>query len=648
MKTKNYYQSSLKKGACLVVTLLSTSLLAFSQSSVGPLLTTSWNQSTPYNQYCPMTQAGGNVHSAAGCGAIAVAQILTKYKKPAHGYGHSYYQNTKTGIMTDVDYSQMTMEWSKVKDSYSASYSGTASEKAVASIVYQVGAAMQMSYYTSSAPKNMGQMMWGLHHYLHMNPDSRYRRRVYYSTPEWIEMLYRELQAGRPVYYRGQWNYDDQSVAHIFVIDGFRKSDGKYHANFGHGASNNKYVDLNVLNYTNQYDHPGGRSVCYNVEQSMITDFYPVDGLTDKDFSPHSFILSSNIHFANDLTAHSKTISLGSQLKLKMDIRDCSLTGGAVPFGLGIYRNGVLLQVLRDSNRPTISFNGGGLVGSRLNYTTLPSNLQNGRYELKLVSSPDDGASWEPVWDNAPNHMDMTVSNGQATVVLAPDFTRETYLYLRESIRKVENSFQSTAPGTAFRLALKNPSQNNFENDIRITIKVGSNQYNYDVRSAIYGGCDVDFDVLVPSSVVDLTGKTYTVKAYYYEQNQGSYIELTTTVVHPVVPGDVDGDGALSINDVTALVDYLISGNSSSIVVDAADCDADGVVTIADVTALIDALLNGTGLYVNGIKVYDHSGRLVIDLPSEKVQSRYGIELNSLPQGNYIVKEGYRTRELRL
>ena len=56
--------------------------------------------------------------------------------------------------------------------------------------------------------------------------------------------------------------------------------------------------------------------------------------------------------------------------------------------------------------------------------------------------------------------------------------------------------------------------------------------------------------------------------------------------------GDVDGDGFVKINDVTALIDYLLSGISSTDMGNA-DLNFDGNITIADVTALIDYLLSG-------------------------------------------------------
>lgn len=57
--------------------------------------------------------------------------------------------------------------------------------------------------------------------------------------------------------------------------------------------------------------------------------------------------------------------------------------------------------------------------------------------------------------------------------------------------------------------------------------------------------------------------------------------------------GDVNQDGSVTIADVTALIDYLLTGNASAINPENADSNKDGSVGIADVTALIDRLLTG-------------------------------------------------------
>lgn len=61
---------------------------------------------------------------------------------------------------------------------------------------------------------------------------------------------------------------------------------------------------------------------------------------------------------------------------------------------------------------------------------------------------------------------------------------------------------------------------------------------------------------------------------------------------HSVNRGDVNGDGDVTIADVTALIDMLLTGNTEGNA--AADCNLSGNVNIADVTALIDYLLGGS------------------------------------------------------
>ena len=62
-------------------------------------------------------------------------------------------------------------------------------------------------------------------------------------------------------------------------------------------------------------------------------------------------------------------------------------------------------------------------------------------------------------------------------------------------------------------------------------------------------------------------------------------------VAENLILGDVDGDGEVSISDVSVLVDYLLQGDQVQIDLDNADVDGDGEVTISDVSALIDKLL---------------------------------------------------------
>lgn len=76
---------------------------------------------------------------------------------------------------------------------------------------------------------------------------------------------------------------------------------------------------------------------------------------------------------------------------------------------------------------------------------------------------------------------------------------------------------------------------------------------------------------------------------YTYDDWQAMYVGLYPNREH--LPGDVNDDGKMGIDDVTDLIDLLLAGNSAGN--DQADVDADGRISIEDVTTLIDFLLSG-------------------------------------------------------
>ena len=57
--------------------------------------------------------------------------------------------------------------------------------------------------------------------------------------------------------------------------------------------------------------------------------------------------------------------------------------------------------------------------------------------------------------------------------------------------------------------------------------------------------------------------------------------------------GDVNADGYVNISDVTALINYLLSGDATAVNVGKADTNKDGKINIGDVTTLINYLLSG-------------------------------------------------------
>ena len=94
---------------------------------------------------------------------------------------------------------------------------------------------------------------------------------------------------------------------------------------------------------------------------------------------------------------------------------------------------------------------------------------------------------------------------------------------------------------------------------------------------------------------VSLSAGTHTLTWTYNKDSsvhpKGDFFAIDNVyIVESCKRGDVNGDGQVSIADVTDLIDMILSGG---IAPTCADCDQDGQVNIADVTTLIDGLLNG-------------------------------------------------------
>ena len=71
-----------------------------------------------------------------------------------------------------------------------------------------------------------------------------------------------------------------------------------------------------------------------------------------------------------------------------------------------------------------------------------------------------------------------------------------------------------------------------------------------------------------------------------------SFFTTTIFTLEPPMPGDVDGNGSLSIADASLLIDYLLGQEVEGISPEAADVDGNGIVSIADISAIIDLLVN--------------------------------------------------------
>ena len=242
--------------------------------AIKPFITTTWNQSYPYNYYTPTI---GGKRTLAGCFAIAISQIMRYYEWPAAGKGTCIATlndgyDTEKYITLGQEY-----DWSNMLDNYSNSYK-TTEMTAAARLIRDAGYACYSSYGTSTTwAYNIHALMALLRHFYY-SPDIRLVDRMYYSDESWNAMLQKELSSGRPVWFCGQ--DENGTGGHSFICCGM-DTEGRYYINWGWGGSYDGYFDMNAFS-------PGKYK--YNAEQQAIINIRPMEeGENEDDFSliPH-------------------------------------------------------------------------------------------------------------------------------------------------------------------------------------------------------------------------------------------------------------------------------------------------------------------------------------------------------------------------
>ena len=213
-------------------------------TDVSPLLTTTWNQTAPYNNYCPTLN---DQTALTGCVATAIAQIAYYHKYPTTQVPSLSAYTTTTNVINVSAWGATTFNWDNMLTSYDGSETST-QIAAVATLMRYCGQAAQMDYGFSSGAYN-GDARYALVNKLGYDDGATFKSASAYTTDGWEDLIYKEVHEGRPVYYSAL-NGDEngaQCGGHAFVIDGY-KADGNYfHVNWGWGGYADGYFNLFAL-----------------------------------------------------------------------------------------------------------------------------------------------------------------------------------------------------------------------------------------------------------------------------------------------------------------------------------------------------------------------------------------------------------------
>jgi hypothetical protein len=210
------------------------------------LVETRWNQSEPYNWFCPPASGGSGGRAYAGCVATAMSQVMKYWNHPAKGSGsHSYFYNGET---LSANFGETTYDWDNMPLTITLS---SPQEKidAVAYFMYHCGIAVDMMYSGSGSGAYSEDVPDAVLMYFGYSNKARLRKRDSYSLEEWQAMLKDSFDQGWPVYYSG----NSSDAGHAFVCDGYDDND-LFHFNWGWGGSSNGWFVVDEIDYNSGAD----------------------------------------------------------------------------------------------------------------------------------------------------------------------------------------------------------------------------------------------------------------------------------------------------------------------------------------------------------------------------------------------------------
>lgn len=200
---------------------------------VEPLIKVNWNQSRPYNAYCPVNSQG---QAIVGCVAVAMAQAMSVCKYPSRPSGEFSYVSSNYGSQYINYDKEPAYDWNSI-------LSGANNYNGAARLMWHCGVAVRMEYGVDGSGTQSSYIATALKRNFSYPESVVYYSRDSYSG-DWKELIVNELQNGRAVCYSGADL--KKGYGHCFNLDGY---DGNtmFHVNWGWGGQNNGYFPLDGL-----------------------------------------------------------------------------------------------------------------------------------------------------------------------------------------------------------------------------------------------------------------------------------------------------------------------------------------------------------------------------------------------------------------
>ena len=392
------------------------------RTAIAPLIETRWNQGAPYNSLCPMIsytegEETKEERAVTGCVATAMAQVMYYHQWPeGETSGPIPGYTTRNGLAILDALPVTTFDWTAMTTTYNKNDTGTAAD-AVAKLMQYCGWALQMNYNRSAAKGSSAynvSIVEGLKNYFGYNQNLTLAQHMNYSYTEWVDLIYSELAARRPVVLGGQ----STGGGHSFVCDGYQ-GDDYFHINWGWGGSSDGYFRLSALNPYEQ--GIGGSSTLdgFSYSQDAVIGISPSSG----EETTRSFLSLEAMRFGSTDYRDSQTITRDSSTE---DFNGIDIFFNIYSYLLGTHsydvavqlvdEQGTIKQTLYEEDSKSLKFN----VSTVYTVTgmSIASDIPDGSYYIKVMGRMSGEEKWLECYDGEQLQMTAIISNDQLSITV--------------------------------------------------------------------------------------------------------------------------------------------------------------------------------------------------------------------------------------
>lgn len=247
-----------------------TAVTTSAGETIEAMIKTHWDQSEPYWNMCPDDSKG---RCYTGCVATAMAQVMYFWQWPKVGVeSKSYYDSYGCKKTLSTTFSDHYYDWDNMQLETSG-YTTTAQKNAVAQLMYDCGVSVEMQYSSDGSGAYSNYIPVALNSYFSYQNTMSYVLKRNYKETDWVNLIYAELAAGRPVLYSGADGDAENAGGHQFICDGYQfvSNTHKFHFNFGWSGQDDGFYDLESVGKEPGYMFPYQQDAVIGIQPEEIS-----------------------------------------------------------------------------------------------------------------------------------------------------------------------------------------------------------------------------------------------------------------------------------------------------------------------------------------------------------------------------------------